>query len=466
MRAAGNERGLRFVAPTLAAAVVAVGGFVVATARADPTECDEATPLSGVATAEVDAPCGETESAAPTVTETGPVEEPSTTETTAPTEPPAETTTTVPPAPPKGPATTTASPRPQRPATASGAPAGVAGGGQPLGRAPHTGMPELSGGPYVFPVLGATSFGDTWGAPRATVAWHHGVDIFAPRGAPVVAVADGVLFSVGWNRIGGRRLWLRDRQGNYFYYAHLSAFSPTAIEGARVGAGTVIGYVGNTGDALGTPDHLHFEIHPVSLLSLGYDGAVNPFPYVSSWRRLRQGLDGSAIAAASPDAPAPGAFLLGYEDISSASGLTSASLERTLERTAVSGVSYDEVPRPHVRPSTRTFPRRWEEDAGIARALDAQAALALGSESGVWDTLAVCESGCNWGTNTGNGYSGGLQFHPQTWLSHGGAAFAPSAHLATREEQITVAERVLGTQGWRAWPACSALLGLGALSTE
>src|SRR5215217_2706792 len=165
---------------------------------------------------------------------------------------------------------------------------------------PQNGTPELSGGPYVFPVLGASSFSDTWGAARATVAWHHGVDIFAPLGSPIVAVADGVLFSVGRNQIGGQRLWLRDRQGNFFYFAHLSAFSDAAAEGARVRAGTVIGYVGNTGDAEGTPYHLHFEIHPVSLLSLGYDGAVDPFPYVSAWRRLDGPGAGAARARPAP----------------------------------------------------------------------------------------------------------------------------------------------------------------------
>jgi len=76
---------------------------------------------------------------------------------------------------------------------------------------------------------------------------------------------------------------------------------------------------------------------------------------------------------------------------------------------------------------------------------------------GVWDRLAQCESGGNWGTNTGNGYSGGLQFAPGTWAANGGSG---SAHNASRAEQIRVAERVRAAQGWGAWPACSAKLGL------
>jgi LysM repeat protein len=76
---------------------------------------------------------------------------------------------------------------------------------------------------------------------------------------------------------------------------------------------------------------------------------------------------------------------------------------------------------------------------------------------GVWDRLAQCESGGNWGINTGNGYSGGLQFAPGTWAANGGTG---SAHNASRAEQIRVAERVRASQGWGAWPACSAKLGL------
>ena len=76
---------------------------------------------------------------------------------------------------------------------------------------------------------------------------------------------------------------------------------------------------------------------------------------------------------------------------------------------------------------------------------------------GVWDRLAQCESGGNWGTNTGNGYSGGLQFAQGTWAANGGSG---SAHNASRAEQIRVAERVRSSQGWGAWPACSSKLGL------
>ena len=71
-----------------------------------------------------------------------------------------------------------------------------------------------------------------------------------------------------------------------------------------------------------------------------------------------------------------------------------------------------------------------------------------------WDAIAACESGGNWSINTGNGYQGGIQFSPSTWLGHGGGEFASGAHLATKDQQIQVAERVLNTQGIGAWPVC------------
>ncbi|KZF04653.1 MULTISPECIES: resuscitation-promoting factor Rpf1 domain-containing protein [unclassified Rhodococcus (in: high G+C Gram-positive bacteria)] len=83
-----------------------------------------------------------------------------------------------------------------------------------------------------------------------------------------------------------------------------------------------------------------------------------------------------------------------------------------------------------------------------------------------WDRLAQCEAGGNWGINTGNGYQGGLQFSPSTWNAHGGQQYAATANQASREEQIAVAEKVLDSQGWGAWPSCSSSLGLNSAPTE
>nr|MBA2308081.1 transglycosylase family protein [Pseudonocardiales bacterium] len=80
-----------------------------------------------------------------------------------------------------------------------------------------------------------------------------------------------------------------------------------------------------------------------------------------------------------------------------------------------------------------------------------------------WDRLAQCEARGNWNINTGNGYSGGLQFSPSTWRAYGGGT--GSAASASRAQQIAVAERVLAGQGWGAWPACSRKLGLRGAAT-
>jgi len=84
----------------------------------------------------------------------------------------------------------------------------------------------------------------------------------------------------------------------------------------------------------------------------------------------------------------------------------------------------------------------------------ALAGQAMAATDGEWDTVARCESGGNWAINTGNGYQGGLQFSPGTWSAHGGGEYAPAANMATKDQQIAVAERVLASQGRGAWPVC------------
>jgi murein DD-endopeptidase MepM/ murein hydrolase activator NlpD len=198
---------------------------------------------------------------------------------------------------------------------------------------------RLTSGGYVFPVYGPSAFTDTFGAGRATTGWHHGEDIFAPLGAPILAVTDGTVFSVGWNDVGGLRVWLRDRFGNEFYYAHLSAFSQLAVNGNQVEAGDVLGFMGNTGDAEHTPYHLHFEIHPANLLHKGYDGVINPYGILLAWQRASDvvipGVAGyAAPIAPGSKAPKPGAILLQVSDISRASGLEPGSLRRAMREAA------------------------------------------------------------------------------------------------------------------------------------
>ncbi|MDT0170503.1 transglycosylase family protein [Pseudarthrobacter sp. BRE9] len=107
----------------------------------------------------------------------------------------------------------------------------------------------------------------------------------------------------------------------------------------------------------------------------------------------------------------------------------------------------------------RTAARRGVTLAAVSAAglaLSATAANAA-TPTSTWDALAQCESGGNWSINTGNGFSGGLQFTSSTWSAYGGTG---SPENASREQQIAVAERVQASQGWGAWPSCSSQLGL------
>ena len=162
---------------------------------------------------------------------------------------------------------------------------------------------------YVFPVFGSgATFTSEYGAPRAGTGWHQGNDIFAPIGVPVLAVADGVLSKVGVNTLGGNRLWLTDDLGNAYYYAHMSGYAAHVADGIRVRGGEIIGFVGNTGQAITTPPHLHFEIHP------GGGASIDPYPYLLAWKRgTSVSLAFSAAVVSRGQAPAVGAVLVGQE---------------------------------------------------------------------------------------------------------------------------------------------------------
>ena len=135
---------------------------------------------------------------------------------------------------------------------------------------------DLVAAGFVFPIGGPHNYSDTFGAPRmfgtSYAHLHEGTDIFAASGTPLLAVERGVLIKVGTDTLGGTKLWLVGASGTRYYYAHLSAFAEGVVEGKVVQAGDVVGYVGNTGNALTTPAHLHFEVHP------GGGPAVNPYP--------------------------------------------------------------------------------------------------------------------------------------------------------------------------------------------
>ena len=160
-------------------------------------------------------------------------------------------------------------------------------------------------------------------------------------------MTDGSLFLVGWNTSAATGSGCATAQGNEFYYAHLSAYTPLAFDGSQVKAGDVIGFVGTTGDADGTPPHLHFEIHPAALLGLGYDGVVNPYPYLLAWRRVA---DASFDWQPKPGkVPQPGVVLLDADDISTASGLDPIALTGLMSLPAFFGESSAQVGAGHRR---------------------------------------------------------------------------------------------------------------------
>ena len=123
-------------------------------------------------------------------------------------------------------------------------------------------------GSFVFPVRGPHTFTNDWHAPR-TGHLHQGNDVYAAEGTPCVACVSGTV-NHGEGKNAGLYVRLVGDDGNVFYYMHLQRFAATG----HVSAGTVIGYVGDTGNAEGGPPHLHFEVHP------GGGAAVNPYPYL------------------------------------------------------------------------------------------------------------------------------------------------------------------------------------------
>ncbi len=134
------------------------------------------------------------------------------------------------------------------------------------------GAPPATTPGFICPVLGGASFIDSWGFPRSGGRSHKGVDMFAPRGTPVVAVVDGrIKFSS--NSLGGLSTHLYADNGTVYYYTHLDGHPSDVTSGQRVAKGTIVGYVGNSGNARYTSPHNHFEIRPNGK-------AVNPYPTV------------------------------------------------------------------------------------------------------------------------------------------------------------------------------------------
>ena len=182
---------------------------------------------------------------------------------------------------------------------------------------------DLRVGPSLaFPVEGAElrDIGSFFGAARDGGARsHHGVDIFAPRGTPVLAASDGYVRRVRETPVGGKNVWLRsDGSGHSEYYAHLD--SQVVVADQRVSAGDTVGFVGNTGNAVTTPPHLHFGIYS--------RGPVDPLPYLrdpggtpatlavdADWFNRRALLTGPDVAILTGAVPSADTLRVGDADL-------------------------------------------------------------------------------------------------------------------------------------------------------
>jgi murein DD-endopeptidase MepM/ murein hydrolase activator NlpD len=115
---------------------------------------------------------------------------------------------------------------------------------------------------------------DTWQAPRGDGRKHEGQDIFAARGTPILSATSGYIFKIGENNLGGQTVSVISKGGRIYYYAHLDSYAKGIKVGDSVSTRTVLGYVGTTGNAQGTPPHLHFGVYTPS-------GAINPLPMLT-----------------------------------------------------------------------------------------------------------------------------------------------------------------------------------------
>jgi murein DD-endopeptidase MepM/ murein hydrolase activator NlpD len=119
-----------------------------------------------------------------------------------------------------------------------------------------------------------TQVANTWHAPRGDSRQHEGQDIFAPKGTPIYSATSGYVIRIGHNNLGGQTVSVVGDGGRTYYYAHLDSYARNLEVGDFVTRSTVLGYVGTTGNADGTPPHLHFGVYAPT-------GAINPLPLLA-----------------------------------------------------------------------------------------------------------------------------------------------------------------------------------------
>lgn len=132
-------------------------------------------------------------------------------------------------------------------------------------------MPAAADVPVPVQGVRAGRIADTWGGARSGGRLHQGTDIFATRGTPVLSATRGIVARIGESGIGGKHAWVLGPGGERHYYAHLDAWAPGLHQYQVLQAGDLLGVVGDTGNARGTPPHLHYGIY-------GSAGPTNPHP--------------------------------------------------------------------------------------------------------------------------------------------------------------------------------------------
>jgi murein DD-endopeptidase MepM/ murein hydrolase activator NlpD len=135
-------------------------------------------------------------------------------------------------------------------------------------------MPQATALAMPVAALKPRALKDTWHAARPPNRRHEGIDIFAEKGTPVLAATEGILLRLEETPIGGKVAWVLGPAGHQHYYAHLDQFG-AARPGDRVRTGTLLGYIGNTGNAKTTPPHLHYGVY-------ADQGAINPYPLLTA----------------------------------------------------------------------------------------------------------------------------------------------------------------------------------------
>ncbi len=150
-------------------------------------------------------------------------------------------------------------------------------------------MPTPEALPMPVEDVAAARVADSYGAPRGRDRSHEGVDIFATRGTPVLSATRGVVVSIRETGLGGRQLWVLGPARERHYYAHLDDWAEGLAVGAVVWPGDLLGSVGDTGNARGTPPHLHYGIY-------GADGAYNPLPLLRAGAEAAVRVDAGTAA--------------------------------------------------------------------------------------------------------------------------------------------------------------------------